>query len=179
MGRLHHLLCGPAVPVVCGRYAEASPGQGQAGSLRLAHSPDSKTVVRSVSMSFRLNLRLPGPARWSGCPTRSGRQSLGLRALKHLRAQLRLEVLTAGVLHGQPIAGGHVHLHARWHAELNLLQQDGQEEKDLPAAMVPLMHFRLPMPKRITFSLSTLLIPPSGVRNRSGRNSDGLTHSFL
>lgn len=58
------------------------------------------------------------------------------RALSCLRANLHLEVLTAGMLHGQPIDGGHVHLHAWWHAEFYLLQHDGQEEKDLKAGNV-------------------------------------------
>lgn len=46
---------------------------------------------------------------------------------------MHLEVLTVGMLHGQPVNGGHVHLHTRGHTEFHLLQEDGQEEKDLPA----------------------------------------------
>jgi len=42
------------------------------------------------------------------------------------------------------------------------------------------MHRRLPMPKRITFSLMVLwMAVPSAVRNLSGRNSDGSPHSFM
>lgn len=58
------------------------------------------------------------------------------RALSRLRADLHLEVLAVGVLHGQPVDGGHVRLHAWWNAELQLLQHDGQEEKDLEAGNV-------------------------------------------
>lgn len=47
-------------------------------------------------------------------------------------AQPCLEVLAAGMFHGQPVDGGQVHLRAWWHAELQLMQQDGQEEEDLP-----------------------------------------------
>ena len=41
-------------------------------------------------------------------------------------------MLTAGMLHGQPVGGGEVHFHIWCHAELQPLQQDGQEEEDLP-----------------------------------------------
>ena len=63
---------------------------------------------------------------WPGCPDRG-------RAVCPLRAHPHLKVLTAGMLHGQPIQGGHVHLHTRGHVEFHLMQQDGQEEKDLQA----------------------------------------------
>ena len=46
--------------------------------------------------------------------------------------QMCLEMLAVGMLHGQPVDGGQVHFHAWRHAELQLLQQDGQEEEDLP-----------------------------------------------
>lgn len=76
---------------------------------------------------------------WPGCPDR-GRavcppRAHGLSRLQDapLRAHPHLKVLTAGMLHGQPIQGGHVHLHTRGHVEFHLMQQDGQEEKDLQA----------------------------------------------
>lgn len=42
-------------------------------------------------------------------------------------------MLTAGVLHDQSVDGSHVHLHTWQYAEFELLQQNGQEEKDLEA----------------------------------------------
>lgn len=90
---------------------------------------------------------------------------LGCRA-GSLRADAHLKVLTAGVLHGQPIQGGHVHLHTQVPVEFHLMQQDGQE-KDLQDVVSVC---RLPKPKIITFSLSTLLARCHAVvRNRSGR----------
>lgn len=40
------------------------------------------------------------------------------------------------MLHCQSIDGGHVYLHAWWHDEFYLLQDDGQEEKDLKSGNV-------------------------------------------
>lgn len=49
-------------------------------------------------------------------------------------APFYLEALTLLVLHGQPVLRGDVHRLARRQAELQLLQQGGEEEEDLPAA---------------------------------------------
>lgn len=49
-------------------------------------------------------------------------------------APLYLEALTLLVLHGQPVLRGEVHRLAGGQAELQLLQQGGEEEEDLPAA---------------------------------------------
>lgn len=49
-------------------------------------------------------------------------------------APLYLEALTLLVLHGQPVLRGEVHRLTGGQAELQLLQQGGEEEEDLPAA---------------------------------------------
>lgn len=56
-----------------------------------------------------------------------------LRAL-HLEALLNLEVLTPLVLHCQSILRCYVHLLTITYAELQLLEQGGQEQEDLPPA---------------------------------------------
>lgn len=52
----------------------------------------------------------------------------------HRKTLLDLEGLTLLVLHGQPVLGGDVHVLPRPQAEVQLLQQGGEEEEDLPAA---------------------------------------------
>lgn len=52
----------------------------------------------------------------------------------HRKTLLDLEGITLLVLHGQPVLGGDVHVLPRPQAEVQLLQQRGEEEEDLPAA---------------------------------------------
>lgn len=56
----------------------------------------------------------------------------------HGKAPFDLEVLASLVLHVEAIPWGHVHLHAIWNTELQLLEQGGQEEEDLaPGNVLP------------------------------------------
>lgn len=112
----------PAVSTVCSQYAEGKVhGRGQARSLRLACSQAAKNQPGQYLWVSGQSLDLPRSAPWPAWAAGPGRQSPGFRALSVLGAHLSLEVLTASMLHGQPIDGGHVHLHAWWHAEFYLL----------------------------------------------------------